>query len=203
MKDKNFLHNYWKNPCDSNKPRRYLSEKKHERTKFLMDICSNLVLPKDYSVLEIGSNIGRNLNAFWEAGCRNLHAIEINENAVREMIKEYPHLRNIDFRVGSIEKYIKKMCSADVVLSMTVLMHIHPVSDWIFEELFKKTRHYLITIEDEADHNSERIISRNYKDVFENIRMKHYTNLKCFYEKKDVPGLNAAYTARMFTRPRM
>ena len=96
--------------------------------------------------------------------------------------------------VGSIEDKLTELDEFDLILSMTVFMHIHPKSEWIFTEIAKRTRKWLITFEDECNHNSERILSRNYKDIFEQLGMR------CVRTETEIPGMSAVYTARVFEK---
>lgn len=193
MKDREFLHNYWKNPADENQPERYLAETRNGRTELLLDLVRDAGVQPEHSILEIGSNIGRNLNALWKEGFHKLHGIEINGNAVAKMKEFFPDVR-AKMLIGPVEDHIQFISKKDLVLSMTVLMHLHPDSEWVFEYIAKKTKRWLITFEDECNHNSERILSRQYKDIFENLGMT------CVRTETQIPGMSAVYTARLFEK---
>ena len=65
------LHEYWKNPYDGiNLPEDYLKVK-DERTVFLTRLVEKYVDHKA-SILEIGCNVGRNLNSLISSGFKHL-----------------------------------------------------------------------------------------------------------------------------------
>jgi len=195
MREREFLHNYWMNPADENQPERYLAETRNGRTALLLEMCRDAGVKHHHRILEIGCNVGRNLNALWLDGYNSLAGIEINSDAVEKMFHFFPDLKPFTYIWnGSIEDYIRSVPQNDLILSMTVLMHLHPESEWVFEEMVGKTNRWIITFEDECDHNSERILSRNYKDIFENLGMK------CIRTETKIPGMSAVYTARVFEK---
>lgn len=193
MKDREFLHNYWSNPADENLPERYLAETRTGRTQLLMEFCKQVGLKPKHTVLEIGCNIGRNLNALYNAGYKKLTGIDINQDAIDKMGEFFPDMK-INTMVGPVEDLIRDLPAYDMVLSMTVFMHLHPSSEWVFEEVAKRTKRWLITVEDECNHDSERILSRQYKDIFENLGME------CILVEKEITGMSAVYTARVFKK---
>ena len=193
MKPRDFQHDYWKNPARENIPGAYLSTHRWERSKFLASLCRDAGILPEHTILEIGCNVGRNLKVLWDSGYKRLSGIEINKAAVDLMREKFPEM-DIPVRVGSIENYIRFVDNADVIISVTVLMHIHPDSEWIMGEMVQKARRWIITIEDECNHNSERILSRNYKDIFEGLGMR------CIRTEREVPGMSAVYTARVFEK---
>ena len=98
-------------------------------------------MPKSASLLELGCNVGRNLNAAYQAGYRNLEGIEINPEAVEILKKtflKWLQLHNI--QLGRIEDYIRSIESRDCIFTMAVLVHIHPSSDWIFAEMANRVK---------------------------------------------------------------
>jgi len=77
---------------------------------------------------------------------------------------------------------------------MAVLEHIHPDSEWIFEDMARITGLYLITIEAEkAEH--WRLYPRNYKNIFEKYGLKQVEESSCDKES----GLGV-YTLRIFKK---
>ena len=52
---------------------------------------------------------------------------------------------------GTIEDRIKDMERCDLVFTMAVLEHIHLDSEWVFSEMARIAKKYLITIEDEKN----------------------------------------------------
>jgi hypothetical protein len=97
------------------------------RSESIVTVLSPLI-NKEYSILEIGCNAGRNINHLWQSGYRNLQGMEISEHAVRRLRIEYPCLATIPVDIGPAEESIKKYPSKsiDVIFTMSVLEHLHP-----------------------------------------------------------------------------
>ena len=165
------LHRYWREPNGENKPETYF--KNSERSQYLVRLMKKYA-STDTRILEIGCNVGRNLNHLFCAGFRNLAGVEINKKALSLMKKHYSEMaETIIVYNAPIENAIKnfKDNAFDVVFTMAVLEHIHPQSKFIFPEIVRITRKYLITIEDEHD-VSWRHFPRNYKRIFESFAMR-------------------------------
>jgi len=47
-------------------------------------------IPQNGKILEIGCNVGRNLNHLYENGFKQLTGIEISENAINALKRMYP-----------------------------------------------------------------------------------------------------------------
>jgi len=61
--------------------------------------------------------------------------------------------------------------SIDVMFTMGVLMHLHPSSTWVFNYIKHIIRKYLIIAEEEGG-VCEYVFPRNYKTLFENLKLK-------------------------------
>ncbi len=107
------------------------------------------VMTKEYSILEIGCNIGRNLNHLWQAGYKNLRGMEISEHAVKRLRIEYPCLARIPVDIGPAELSIQKCDnnSVDVIFTMSVLEQLHPDSRCLFKEIARVAGKYVLAIE--------------------------------------------------------
>jgi SAM-dependent methyltransferase len=185
---KDEIHRYWKAPDDgSNQPEDYLDPKGGKaRSEFLLSLID---LPRDASILEVGCNVGRNLNHLHEAGYRNLTGIELSEQAVEVLRREFPHLA--DIWVGAAEDILPTFDRFDLVFTMAVLVHIHPASEQaVFGELARIAKK-LIVIEDERS-ETWRHFPRRYGPIFEDFGMKQV------HEAEPV-GLPGSYVARIFT----
>ena len=81
--------------------------------------------------------------------------------------------RKIIIHNQAIEDVIKgfKDDAFDVVFTMAILQHIHPKSEWIFSEIVRITKSFLIIREAEG-YISWRHFPRNYKKIFERLGMK-------------------------------
>lgn len=166
---------YWENPHDGkNNPKNYVvSKPAHERSINLVKIIKNR-FTENANILEIGCNAGRNLNYIYEAGYKNLTGIEINKNALKQFNNTWGGVyNNITIINKSIEDSILEISDEEyeLVCTMAVLQHIHPNSNWIFDEMVRITRGALITMEVE-NFPSPRHFPRNYKKIFENRGMK-------------------------------
>ena len=192
---------YWANPSDDNNhPQRYIGEKKsqQQRSAFLVELIQNHV-DQDAKLFELGCNVGRNLNYLYKAGFRGLSAIEINEKAMALLRENFPEMADdSDLYVGPAEEQIKHLGdgSFDLVFTMAVLEHIHTDSEWMFGNLCRISRRWLITIEDE-ENTSWRHFPRNYRQVFEELGMTQVTELQLQLE---LHGLSSGFQARVFEK---
>lgn len=188
---------YWKKPDEVNAPSLYLSGRK--RSAFLVQLLRKYV-PVDGSLLELGCNVGRNLNEAFEAGYRDLEGVEINEEAIEIMRQSYPEMAKVTtVHFGRIEDTLRAIMHKDCIFTMAVLVHIHPSSDWVFAEIAKRAE-TLIIVEDEKA-ASWRHFARNYKELFEKLGMHQVEEIVC----KDIPELITEkgiqdYVARVFKR---
>jgi len=190
------LHQYWRSLDDDgnsdNAPSKYL--KNPERSEFLVELFRKHV-PEEASILEIGCNVGRNLRYLFESGYRNLTGIEINPHAVKILRETSPEMaREITVETGPVEDWIKNVPddTFDIVYTMAVLIHVHTSSEWIFAEMRRISKKFIITIEDEVNLGG-RHVPRNYKKIFEGQGMREVDRYL-----DGVPGLESCYVARVF-----
>lgn len=194
MLDRELLHQYWREPSWENHPLRYAKGiRQDKRSEYLSDLVDRY-LPEERqdSILEVGSNVGRNLNSLYQRGYRNLHGVEINQGAVKMMPLLFEDLV-ANVLSGSIEQHVGELPEVDLLYTMAVFMHIHPDSEWIFEQLAQKTKKYIITIEDEYT-NKERHCARNHQEIFGAFG---FTQL---WHEWRPPGLNGHYVTRVLQR---
>lgn len=118
------------------------------RSQSIVNILCPLITNKD-SILEIGCNIGRNLNHLWQAGYKNVRGMEISVHAVKRLRIEYPCLAMTPIDIGPAEELIQKCGSnsIDVIFTMSVLEHLHPDSRCLFKEMARVARKYILAIE--------------------------------------------------------
>lgn len=197
-KDRDELFKYWRSPDDGkNMPTEYL--KGRERSIFLLNLLSKYVNKKD-KILEIGCNVGRNLNELFCAGFNNLSGIEISKNAIEVMKTAYPNMVGaIKVYQGSVEDFIEGFedDSFDSVFTMAVLEHIHTDSEFIFSHMARIAKKILVTIEDERG-VSWRHFPRNYKRVFEDLGMRQIEEVS--FKRVRIPGLDNKFFARVFKK---
>lgn len=193
MRSKEEIHAYWRNPDDGiNDPETYANEKDRQRTETLVSIIERLPIAKNARILEIGCNVGRNLEGLRLAGYDNLWGLEINKNAIELMRRHYPELSATTV-VASVEDKIPEIPDDyfELVFTMAVLEHIHPSSEWVFAEMARITR-FLITIEDEYT-RSWRHRPRNYERAFGRLGMEQIG-------MGAIKGLSRSFVGRAFRK---
>ena len=173
MKTKEELQEYWKNPDTDNNPLDYLDNGiTIPRSDYLYKVISKY-FGINAKILELGNNVGRNLDYLFEKGYTSLSGIEINKTAIAIMSEAYPECyQSIKVISGSIEDNIKsfKDKEFDLVFTMAVLEHIPQESEWVFNEMVRISKN-ILTIEDEKT-SSWRHLPRNYKKVFSQLEQK-------------------------------
>lgn len=180
---------YWSNPDDSpNSPREYAKHK--ERSDFLLSILPEYVGKQD-SILEVGCNVGRNLNALWYEGFENLSGLDINKNAIEESKIQYPSI-NVHFINNSIERWAFGSKKYDCIFSMAVMIHLPRDSDFVFKRIQDRTRKTIITIEDET-HTTWKHFPRNYSEIFNNNGWQEVFSKTVI----EIPAMDG-YIARVF-----
>ena len=192
---RNEIHRYWQQPSDgTNLPEEYLEG--DAKSEFLVQLIRDHANP-DAKTLEIGCNVGRNLNKLYQAGFKDLHAIEINSRALALLREHFPDLRAAALHNGAIEDIIPSLDDDcfDLVFTMAVFEHIHTESEWIFTEVVRVTRDILVTVEDE-NHLSWRHFPRNYQGIFEPLGMDQITEQSC----EGVEMLSGNFVARVFRK---
>lgn len=198
-KSRTELHGYWRKPPDAgNFPTAYLEGS--QRSRWLVELAQRHLGAgaQDAKLLEVGCNIGRNLEHFHQADFRNLSAIEINEGAVKLLREHFPEMgAAARIHVGPVEEVIKTFGDNefDVVYSMAVLEHIHTESEWVFAEMARIARRFVITIEDERDF-SERHFPRNYGRIFTALGLTQIEASECV----ELEGLGPGFFARVFRK---
>lgn len=193
--------NYWANPSDNNNsPASYAIP--IGRSKFLAKILNAHIAVKERGrkkILEIGCNVGRNLNYLLSEGYEDLSGVEISPKAIEAMRKEYPDLiKTAKITISPIEDIIKKIKDDvfDVVFTMAVMEHIHPDSEWIFPEIARIVNQYLITIEDETSPQAYGRYPRNYKNIFEALGLRQIKEIN----GELIADLGAHFKARIFVK---
>jgi len=175
---------FWRKPLktsdvDNNHPTHYL--KGEQRSSYLVELINQYVR-QDSKILEIGCNVGRNLNFLFESGFVNLSGIELNEEAVGLMKTAYPDMFKESLIIPlPVEKVIKDIPdnSYELVYTMAVLEHLHYDNDFVLGEIARISKKFIITVEDEKTEWSERHFPRNYRDVFENSIWKQVYEVNC------------------------
>lgn len=187
------LHQYWMLPPEEvNKPEAYLEGR--GRSEYLTGLMKRFG-NQENTILELGCNVGRNLLYLWQNGLVNLSGIEMNEHALEIVRTSFPECGQVSIYKGLLEEVLPRLEDKkfDIIFSMAVLEHIHPQSNFIFKEIVRVCKKYIITIE--IEHSSgARVFPRNYREVFEKLgcAMVYHEEIKesCCELK--------SYTARIF-----
>lgn len=150
----------------------------------------------DGSVLEIGCDVGRNLEALRQAGYGPLAAIEINAGALADMRRVFPDLHATTTLINQpVETALPPMAdgAVEICFTMAVLLHIHPDSEWVFPHMLRMAKRYLVVIENE-DQSSYKIFPRDNGAVFRGLGATEIL-------VEPVGGSLQNYTARVFLMP--
>jgi SAM-dependent methyltransferase len=132
-----------------NDPLVYLS-KDAEPTEYLATLLGRIGVGRTESILEIGCNVGTNLERLRLKGWHSLGGLEANTHAVAVLRERFPDLPEVcDVRVGPAEMVLPELKSGsfDVVFTMAVLMHLPPESNSVFDEMARVSRRWIVTIE--------------------------------------------------------
>lgn len=198
QKSRDELLQYWTAPDDgSNRPESYLSLENPKRSEYLVKTAREVVGPSA-KILEVGCNVGRNLNFLFTNGFKNLSAIEISENAVRLLRENFPAMAaSSTIHNSPLESVIRTFADRqfDFVFTMAVLEHIHTESEWTFQEISRVAGKSLFTYEDEGC-QSWRHFPRNYQKIFEPLGWKQVRE----EAGEEAIGLGGGFVARLFTR---
>lgn len=189
------LHAYWREPDAPNRAEGYVNP--IERSQFLLDLLEPFV-SRDDPILEIGSNVGRNLEHLRLAGFKHLAGIEISSKALEAMRSAYPELVSaVTIYNAPVEDVIRGLPdgSFGAVFTMAVLEHIHPDSDWIFAEMVRICRGVIVTIEDEES-QTWRHIPRDYRSIFESLGMLQVRE----DDPSAIGGFGSKFRARVLER---
>ena len=171
------IHSIWKDEEHLKKcgedPSDYVYVK--HTSEYLFEQVSSLPnISKQSPILEIGCNVGRNLNYLFEKGYQNIFGIEISQKAVNLMREYYPDMsKHVTIFHGSVEDEIIKLRDNqfDLTFSNAVLMHIHPSSNSIFKEISRISSKYIRTMEVENLYYYG-VFPRDYKTIFEQLGWK-------------------------------
>lgn len=109
---------------------------------------------RDASILELGCSSGRHLSHLQDGGFCTLSGIDVNEDAFDVMAATYPDLAaQGTFYLEAFEDVFGEFDDDqfDVVYSVETLQHVHPDSEWLFEDVHRITSDLLVTVENEGD----------------------------------------------------
>tara|TARA_B100001173_G_C15992171_1_gene549459 strand:- start:534 stop:1235 length:702 start_codon:yes stop_codon:yes gene_type:complete len=173
---------YWKNPNDgNNSPLIYTgegyitSDRDNLRTDNLIKIIKSFGF-ENPSILEVGCNVGRNLNGLRKSGFKNLNAIEINSNAIDIMKKKFPETYEVSkITIGSAKDVLKKFQDNefDIVFTMAVLQHIPDENIKIVTKQISRIANKNLISSEAETYSSWRHFPRSYKKIYKNLNLKY------------------------------
>jgi len=159
------VHRWFREPDGGGQPSVYSRHPK--RGEFVARTIADVCPDRNARILDIGCNVGRNSEYIRRLGYVHLHGIEINRHAVEAMSTTYPALASVmKVHNCAVEDIVKELAtdSYDCAFTVTVLMHLHPDSEWVFAEIARITRR-LVTLENEMA-NSKARWARDYGAIF-------------------------------------
>lgn len=129
-------------------------------------------LDKNSPILEIGCNVGRSLNYLYKHGYRNLTGIEIGKEAVELMRATFPEMyQNSKIIIGDATEVIKGFNTGEfeLIFCHSVLVNIHPKYNYIFKEMARVSRKFILALENEGSYQA---YPRDFKKMFERQKYK-------------------------------
>ncbi len=129
-------------------------------------------LDKNSPILEIGCNVGRSLNYLYAQGYRNLTGIEIGPKAVELMKATFPDMyNNSNILIGDAPSVIQGLNTGkyDLVFCHSVLVNIHPKYNYIFKEMARVSKKFILILENEGSYTA---YPRDFKKMFEKQKYK-------------------------------
>jgi len=184
---------YFSNPNENNLPESYATGT--ARSVYLVNVIKRLFSnKKDFQIIELGSNIGRNLHFLQVAGY-SVHGIEGSKTYYDAMDKFFPKVCG-KVHLGQIEELLHNdslmLDRYHLVFTMAVLQHIPPgIEEAVFTGIQKRAA-FLLTIEDE--HRNGRVhFPRKYDRIFKAYGFRH---LRAW----SFPPLSNNFVMRLFKR---
>jgi 2-polyprenyl-3-methyl-5-hydroxy-6-metoxy-1,4-benzoquinol methylase len=138
--------------------------------------------PREWSILEVGCNCGKNMNWLHSIGYKNIRGVEISSEAAEYAWSVYPTIAD-RIVVSDAQSFLAMRYpnSYDVIYTQSVLMHVPPEEDYLFAQMSRVASKIILTCEVEMDQISCLIrhkFARNYKDVFEALGWKQLLDAK-------------------------
>ena len=190
---------YWRNPRSYATPAElHISEPKYFTQDYLgalsdwiIENLCNAGLEKRHRILEVGSNCGRNLQRLFDNGFTNVFGVEISPEAVDDAWMVHPQIAD-RIMCASAQSYLamQRSGSFDAIFTQSILMHIPPGEDYLFEQMARVARYLILTneVENAAGILARHKFARNYREVFED---------RCGW-KQVFKGAHSTCTTRVF-----
>lgn len=155
--DSQDLRSEWATRSGEYSPAYYAYHGPDERSEAVRDAIDEH-LSGEPAILEAGCSAGRHLARLLECGYTDLTGIELNEEARAAMRESFPELAaRATVHYDSMESVLPTIETDrfDAVFSVETLQHVHPDSEWVFDELARVTSELLVTIENEGGPDRE------------------------------------------------
>lgn len=175
----------------------YLKQYGVTRQKMNKEFLNNL--DRAYKILEVGANIGLQLETLRRTGFKNLFGIEINDYAIKRAKKTHPEINIIK---GSALDIPFRAEYFDLVFTSGVLIHVAPKDlKKVLNEIYRVSSKYIWGFE----YYSPNFVSLNYrkrnsvlwKNAFQKLYLKTFPELRLVKEKK-YQLLNSENLSQMF-----
>lgn len=150
-------------------------------------------IPKNYSILELGCNVGVNISMLNKMGFGEITGIEINKKASDIASKNNPYAKIVN---SSIEEFEAHQ-TYDIVFTAGVLIHINPdYLNFIIKKIVNLSREYIFGFEYFSE-DLEEVKYRNqlnscWRQNFPKLYLTSFPNLKIkkikkiFYKETDL-----------------
>jgi SAM-dependent methyltransferase len=141
-------------------PRYYAHYGPNDTSEALRELLDRHARP-DPSVLELGCSCGRHLAHLHEHGHRDLHGIDINDEALSVLAETYPALAaDGSFHHGAIGDVLPGFADGrfDVVFSVETLQHVHPDDERVFADVARVADDLLLTVENETASEDDEVV---------------------------------------------
>jgi len=140
------------------------------RTEIYKEFLDDL-LPKDSKILEIGCNIGIQLNLLQKLGYNNLWGIDLQEYALDIGRKQY---KGLNLCCASVYDLPFKDNYFDLIFTNGLLIHIHPNNlKFAIQEMYRVSNKYLLSWE----YYNDIIINVDYHGYSEVLWKANYPQL--------------------------
>jgi len=123
-------------------------------------------------ILDLGCNVGRELNHLWKMGYRNLAGVEIGEEPVRAMREVFPEMASASRIFNqSMTEAVRNFQDGEfqVVYAHGSLVSLSARDQHVFDHMCRITRRFIVTVENEW---SGMLFPRNFEKVFTSRGMK-------------------------------
>ena len=119
-------------------------------------------IPKKIKILEVGCNIGNQLNCLYKMGFKNLYGIELQKECLKIIEKKKKFIKVVN---GSADYLPFKNNSFDLVFTNNVLIHISPKEiNNVVDEIYRTTSKWIWGFEYYLENHKE-IVYRNKKKL--------------------------------------